>query len=128
MSLFVNLMHIRGGETPPQKFDIYKHIFPRHGAHTPTQTQDEVRTPAKKKGQHSAETASSLTPSAHLDALSINIHGSLSEVYPDCGLGAVGETAGAEAVSQARLAHVRIADHYDLEDAGAGGRQTPRRP
>lgn len=67
-------------------------------------------------------------PQLDLDALSINIHGSLSEVYPDCGLGAVGETAGAEAVSQARLAHVRIADHYDLEDAGAGGRQTPRRP
>lgn len=67
-------------------------------------------------------------PQLDLNAFSIDIHGSLSEVHPDRGLGAVGEAAGAEAVSQARLAHVRVTDHYDLEDAGAGGRQTSRRP
>lgn len=117
-------MHIRGGGTLPQKFDIYKHTFPR-SAHTcldpgcgPDTCQEGVAL-----GRDSAS-----APSAHLNAFSIDIHGSLSEVYPDRGLGAVGEAAGAEAVSQARLAHVRVTDHYDLEDAGAGGRQTSRRP
>lgn len=67
-------------------------------------------------------------PQLDLDALAVDLHGSLPKVHPDRGLGAVGEAAGAEAVSQARLAHVRVADHYDLENAGAGGRQTPGRP
>lgn len=61
-------------------------------------------------------------PQLDLDALAVDLHRSLSEVHPDGGLGAVGEAAGAEAVSQARLAHVRVADHDDLEDTGSGGR------
>lgn len=62
-------------------------------------------------------------PSAHLDALSINLHCSFSEIHPDSSLGAVGEAARAEAVGQARFAHIGVADHDYLEDAGACWRQ-----
>lgn len=64
-------------------------------------------------------------PSAHLDTLPINLHRSFSEIHPDRSLGAVGEAAGAEAVGQARLAHVGVANHDYLEDAGASRWQKP---
>lgn len=62
-------------------------------------------------------------PQLDLDALPVDLHGSLSEVHADGSLGAVGEAAGTEAVGQARFAHVGVADHDDLEDAGARRRQ-----
>ena len=61
--------------------------------------------------------------SAHLDALPINLHRSFSEIHPDSCLGAVGEAASAEAVGQACFAHIGVADHDYLEDAGASRRQ-----
>lgn len=62
-------------------------------------------------------------PSAHLDTLLVNLHGSFSEIHPDSSLRAIGEAAGAEAVGQARLAHIGVANHDYLEDAGASRRQ-----
>ncbi|KFO21032.1 hypothetical protein H920_17580 [Fukomys damarensis] len=59
-----------------------------------------------------------------LDALPIDVHHSFLEVYPDGGLGEVGEAAGAEAVGEAHLAHIGVVNLNDLEDAGMGQRPT----
>lgn len=64
-------------------------------------------------------------PQLDLDSLPINLHRSFSEIHPDRSLGAVGEAAGAEAVGQARLAHIGVANHDYLEDAGASRWQKP---
>lgn len=62
-------------------------------------------------------------PQLDLDALPVDGDGALAEVHADGGLRALREAAGAEAVGQARFAHVRVPDHDDLEDAGARGGQ-----
>lgn len=62
-------------------------------------------------------------PELDLNALSINLHCSFSEIDSNSSFGAVGEAAGAEAVGQACFAHIGVADHDYLEDAGTSRRQ-----
>lgn len=56
-------------------------------------------------------------PRRYLDVLAGDLHRLLPEVHADGGLGAGGEGAAAEAHRQAGLAHVRVPDDDDLEDA-----------
>lgn len=74
-----------------------------------------------KKASHSHRRAP--TPAPYLDLFAVYLDHFLAEVHPDGGLRLVGELPRTEAVGEAGLAHPRVADHYDFEDAGAGRRQ-----
>lgn len=93
---------------------------------SPTGRASLLPAAARPAARRHAEPGSRALP-RYLDALPVDGDGALAEVHADGGLGALREAAGAEAVGEARLAHVGVADDDDLEDAGASGGQPAAR-